>query len=373
MEVKAKDVYGQKINTSERAVLGILLRIFAWFLSFVWQLAEDVYNSGYPNTANGTSLKKLGPYAGIKSLPPLQAIGSITLSGAAGYTQAAGFRVQTSDEVVFETTEPIILSGGTGTGAIRAVKTGKTGNVAAGAINEIVNPNANITAATNAAATTGGREDETDTEFRGRFAISSEGRGKATLGSLRSALLKVSGVRAATVIENYTSTTDSAGRPSKSFECYVLGGLASDIGQAIIDTKATGIEPHGSQSVTVKDDAGFNHIMKFSYASEINVHIKFTITQDTRFPVDGIALLKASAIKYIGGLDIDGMLYIGLNMGDDVVQSRLVSAAYSVEGIADIKVEISKNGTTWSENNLAIAPNEVAQTTHTLITVVVTP
>ncbi|MDQ0876755.1 putative phage protein gp47/JayE [Paenibacillus sp. V4I3] len=373
MEVKAKEVYGQQINTSERAVMGIILRIFAWFLSFVWQLAEDVYNSAYPNTANGTSLKKLGPYAGIKSLQPIQATGTITLTGTDGFIQTSGFRVQTNDEVIFVTTESITLSGGTGTGAIRAIQTGKTGNVSAGQINEIVNPNTNITAATNAEATTGGREDETDAEFRGRFAISSEGRGKATIGSIRAELLKVSGVRAATVIENYSNVTDSAGRPSKSFECYVLGGSPIDIGQTILDTKAAGIEPHGSESIAVNDDAGFSHIMKFSYADEINTHVKFTITKDARYPADGDALLKSAALKYIGGLDADGTLYIGLNMGDNVVQSRLISAAYSVEGVSDVQVQISTDGITWSEENLDIAPNEVAPSTHTLISVVVGP
>ncbi|WP_284641179.1 baseplate J/gp47 family protein [Paenibacillus silviterrae] len=370
METKAKEVFGQQMNTTERSVLGIILRLFAWFLSIAWQNSEDVYNSGYVNTAEGVSLDKLGPYAGIKRIQALPAKGRVQLSGTPNYTIPPGFRVSGAGQV-FETEEPVTLSGsGTGSVAIRAITPGKAGNVSAGVITTIVNTNANVSTVTNAEPTFGGREKETAKEFRDRFAISSEGRGKATVASIRSELLKTPGVRAATVIENYDSTPDADGRPPHCFEAYVLGGMPQDIAKTILNTKAAGVKPHGSQSIVVKDDAGYDHTMSFSYATEVEIHVRFTIVTDNRYPSDGDNQLKTATVRYIGGEDASGSVFVGLNMGDDVVYSRLIAAAYNVEGVIDVVVELSNDGASWTATNQSIATNQVAQTRHNLITVV---
>ncbi|WP_284646786.1 hypothetical protein [Paenibacillus silviterrae] len=57
-------------------------------------------------------------------------------------------------------------------------------------------------------------------------------------------------------------------------------------------------------------------------------------------------------------------------MGDDVVYSRLIAAAYNVEGVIDVVVELSNDGASWTATNQSIATNQVAQTRHNLITVV---
>ncbi|MCZ8518893.1 baseplate J/gp47 family protein [Paenibacillus caseinilyticus] len=371
MESKAREAYGEQINTSERSPLGIILRLFAWFLAILWQGLEAVYNSAFPDTATGVSLYRLGPFGGIQRLQASRAIGSITITGTAGSTVASGFRVKTTSNVVFETLEAVTLDGtGHGTANIQALLAGKTGNVAAGQITTIVNPVAHVTAVINQSETSGGREEETAQEFRNRFGVSAEGRGKATIPAIRAALLRTTGVRAATVIENFTNTTDAAGRPPKSFEAFVLGGLPQDIGQAILDTKAGGIQPWGTESVTVKDDSGTDRVMRFSYAVEVPVHQRITVTTDNRFPANGAAQVETAAIRYVGGEDADGTVYVGLSMGAEVVHSRIIAAAYSVEGVIDVKVELSTDGTSWQEGNLQIDANEVAQTAANLVTVV---
>ncbi|MEW9702817.1 baseplate J/gp47 family protein [Paenibacillus sp. SI8] len=369
MEMKAKDVFGQNINTSERSVMGILLRLFAWFLAKAWQNSEDVYNSAYVNTAVGANLDRLGPYGGITRIQATQASGMLLITGVAGMTIQAGYRAAAGN-IVFETIEAVTLSNaGTGTTGIRAVIPGRSGNLVMGTITTIVNPLAYVSSVINSTETAGGREKETDKEFRDRFALSSEGRGKATVGSVRSALLSVPGVRAATVVENYTSAVVN-GRPAKCLQAYVLGGNNADIGQAIFDTKAGGIEPFGSEAVTVKDDAGFEHTMYFSRADEVTTHLRFTVKVNTSYPSDGDAQLITAAIRYIGGEDADGTLYVGLNMGADVVYSRLYALSYAVEGVEDVVPEISRDGVVWTQVNLSISPNEVAQTTYSTVKVV---
>ncbi|MDC0761703.1 baseplate J/gp47 family protein [Brevibacillus sp. AG] len=371
MEAKAKEAFGEKVNTSDRSPLGIILRMFAWFLSKLWQSTEDVYNSAYPNTAQGASLYRLGPYAGIRRLTAGKAVGVLSLTGTPNYTEVSGFKVS-DGRIVFETIEPVALgSDGKGTAKIRAMEAGSMGNLPAGTITTVVNPNGDITSVTNLLPTTRGRDLETEREFRDRFSISTEGRGKGTIPAIRKALMEVPGVRAAAVVENYTNVTDSAGRPSKSIEAYVLGGDKYDIGQTIFENKGGGIEPYGTQTVTVKDDAGVSHIMRFSYATEVYIHLRITVSTLNNFLANGPALIKTEAIKYLGGEDEDGTIYTGLNMGMNVVHSALVSLRTRVEGIEDLKVEMSKDGISWTQENIEIAPYEVAQTSHDKISVVI--
>ncbi|WP_079908282.1 baseplate J/gp47 family protein [Paenibacillus sp. 32352] len=370
IEAKAKEVFGQQLNTSERSPMGIILRLFAWFLSKAWQNTEDVYYSAYPNTAEGVSLFRLGPYAGITQLPATRATTELIITGTPNYTVKAGFRASYGS-IVFETTRDINLGdSGSEKAPIQALEYGRTGNVPAGTITTIVNPSEHVFSVTNPTPATGGREVETPKEFRERFSISTDGMGKGTLSSIRAALLKTKGVRAATVVENYQTVKDANGRPPKSFEAYVLGGAAQDIGETIFNNKAAGIEPYGTESVTVIDDAGFEHTMKFSYAAEIPIYLKMTVTTNTSFPFDGVDQIKTAAIRYIGGKDADDSLYTGLNMGAKVVHSALVAIRSEIDGISDLKVEISKDGSTWVQDSVSIAPSEVAQTAYNLITVV---
>ncbi|MDF2657754.1 MAG: baseplate J-like protein [Paenibacillus sp.] len=371
VEAEAKVKYGETANTSERSFLGRILRIFAWFLNKAWQGSEASYYSAYKNSADGVQLDRLAPQVGITRNLSTWAQGTLQVTGVAGYTVPSGFRISTSSGIVFETLQPIVLNGsGSGSGTIQALEAGTGSNVAANTIVVIVNPDANVTSVNNAAATSGGQDKETDLELRDKWTDSLAGGGAATIDAIRAAILRVAAVRAATVIENDTSVTDGAGRPPKSFEAYVLGGAAADIGEAILKSKAAGIESYGSQSVSVNDLSGNPHTIKFSYAAEINIHIKATVTKNAMYPIDGDTQMTNAFVRYVGGEATTGQLYVGLNMGDDVVYSRLYAAAYSVPGVEDVTIELSLNGTTWTQANIAIDPQEVAQTANTLITVV---
>jgi uncharacterized phage protein gp47/JayE len=370
MEAKARELYGETVNTSERSPLGILLRIFAWFLSKPWEKAEDVYYSAYINTAQGIQQDRLGPYVGITRIPEQFAEGSVSFTGVAGYTIAAGFSVRTQSGKYFTTLSNATLDGaGLGTALIRASEPGVRGNVAVGTIIEIVNPNPNVTSVTNPSAATGGREKETDPEFRERFQLSVSGGGASTVDSIRGALLRVQGVRAATIIENNTLSTDLAGRPGKSFQAYVLGGDADEIAQSILGTKAAGIESYGEVSRTVADLSGSQHIIKFSYAEEVAIHINVDITRNDQYPADGDAQIRSAIIRYIGGEAADGSLYSGLGMGNDVIYTKLISAIFKVEGVEDVSLEAATTGG-YSSENIVVLSNQVAQVVHTDIEVV---
>ncbi|WP_025692618.1 baseplate J/gp47 family protein, partial [Paenibacillus zanthoxyli] len=301
MEDKAKEAFGDTVNTSVRSPLGIILRIFAWFLSILWSLAEDIYNSGYIGTATGNNLDRLGPQVGISRALERRATGEVTLTGTDGYTVEAGFRSATESGLTYQTTADVVLTGGAGTVAIEALESGSGSNVAAGTITVIVNPNPNVTAVTNAAAVTGGREKETDAEFRSRFEQSTAGGGAASVDALRGTLLRLDGVRAAAVIENTSKVMDSAGRPPTSFQAYVLGGDDQEIAKTIFATKSAGIEAYGDITMTVEDLGGEQHTVKFSRAAEVGIRIVVDITKGDEYPADGDAQVQSALIRYVGG------------------------------------------------------------------------
>ncbi len=100
----------------------------------------------------------------------------------------------------------------------------------------------------------------------------------------------------------------------------------------------------------------------FTRANEVNVFIKVNAKTNTSFTSNGVELLKTALVKYIGGTDYDNNTYAGLNMGEDVVISRLIARAYSVDGIDDVMIEVSKGGVIYNTSNIIIALQEVAQT-----------
>ncbi|MBA2878060.1 putative phage protein gp47/JayE [Anoxybacillus kamchatkensis] len=363
MTDRTKQLFGEDANVTERSFLGILIRIMAWFLSLVWKDNEDVYYSANLNTATGNNLDRLLPRYGITRRLATHSEGPIQIRGTPGYIVPAGFLCSTNSGIFFETIEDIVLDeNGDGQGTIRCIESGQIGNRAAGTITEIVNPDANVESVYNPLPTTGGREKETDQEVRERAQLSSEGLGKGTLLSLRAALLKVDGVRAATVIENYGDEVDSYGTPPRAFQAFVLGGDDQEIGQAIFETKAAGIQPYGDTHVTVADIAGYTHDIYFSRAQEVSIFTKVTVKKNNAFPADGENQIKSAIIRFIGGTDVSGSIYAGLNMGDDVIHSKLISIVYQVPGVDDVQVELSTDGVNYSATNVSIGIQEVAQT-----------
>ncbi|GKU78572.1 baseplate J/gp47 family protein [Paenibacillus sp. L3-i20] len=170
MEVKAKEVYGQQINTSERSALGILLRLVAWFLGRLWQSLEDVYYSSHVHSATGRSLDRLGANFNLSRTLAQPAKGQVTIMGTPLFTVPVGFRLKTATNMIFETLEAHTLdSNGSATVLVQAVEAGSNGNVGAGTIVTIVNPDANIVSSLNTAETYGGLDTENDPVFRSRI------------------------------------------------------------------------------------------------------------------------------------------------------------------------------------------------------------
>lgn len=55
IEDRAREQFGEDVNTSSKTPLGIIIRIFAWFLAGLWDIAERVYNSGFVSSLRACS------------------------------------------------------------------------------------------------------------------------------------------------------------------------------------------------------------------------------------------------------------------------------------------------------------------------------
>ncbi|ETT45212.1 hypothetical protein C162_21788 [Paenibacillus sp. FSL R7-269] len=169
VEDKAKEVFGEELDTAEKSPMGMILRLFAWHLGKADERLEDVYNSASINASTGASLYKLGGNDGLSVYSEEYASGFIAVTGTPGYELLAGFLVATASGIRFETINTVTLSSeGTGTVEIMAVEMGASGNVPAGTVTVVVNPNPDIMSVTNAQQTQDGRDRETDAAFRER-------------------------------------------------------------------------------------------------------------------------------------------------------------------------------------------------------------
>lgn len=371
MEIKAKELFGQDVKTTEKSFVGIFIRIMSYFLALVWEDNENVYNSAYRDTAEGKQLDALLPYAGTARESATVATGQATFTGNAGTFIEIGTAIAKEDETLYYTVEDATVgTNGTVIVPIIAEENGTVGNADIGTITKIVNPIDGLSTVFNAVALTDGREMESDHEVREKASITVEGQGAATTASIRTALLQVANVRAAFVDENYTDITNEYNTPPRAFQAFVLGGNESDIAQAVLDTKCAGILPFGTSTATAIDLAGQTKQIGFTRAQTVNIYAKVTLTTNSEFQGDGNNQVIKAIVQYIGGLDADNNVYNGLNMGENVILSKLIAKIYSVPGIDDVDVQLSKNGTTYADSNIVITQQQVAEITANAIEVI---
>ncbi|WP_426353647.1 baseplate J/gp47 family protein [Exiguobacterium sp. R-39] len=370
MDVKARELFGDDINTSERSPLGILIRLFAWFHSKGWELAEKVYNSGFVGKAEGVQLDYLTPLYNTQRNPEQSAVVDLSFTGTPNFTILEGTQFTTVNDVYFVLTQDVKLNAsGAGTGSAVALFPGAAGNVPANTITIQAEPSADVLTVNNPLGSSEGRDIETDAELVARLLDSTAGNGYGTTNAIRAAILEVPGVRAVSVIENNENLAVGGNDP-KSIHAYVLGGDAQMIAEAIYEKKASGIKPLGIQVRTVYDASGNAQTVRFDYAAQVNVYVEVDVTTNAGFPSNGITLVKDEVVKLIGGTASDGTIYIGAQMGEDIIISQITRAVFNITGIDDAKVRVGTSAASLGTANLVIADNQVAQTDTAKVTVI---
>jgi len=366
LEFKARELFGLKANLTVRSPLGIFLRIFAWALNLLFSLIEDVYNSRFIDTAVGTSLYNLGRAIGLRLLTAQRAAGHLQITGTDGTTVPVGWLAATIAGIQYVVVTEGVITDGTVTLPAQAALAGPDGNTASETITTIVNPMNDITAVTNPGVFDGGRNTETDPEFRARYYESVDFAGGVNADAIGGEILQnVEGVLSAVVYENDTDETNADGIPPHAIEAVVYGGLDSDVATQIFRRKAAGIQTHGNTTVAVISASGVTYDISFSRPVTIPIYVRIANlqTDPNTFPSDGQDQIIQALIGYIGG-NVRG----GLTIGMDVVFNRLFAPIFSVSGVIDFTLDISVDGATFSTDNIIVSSRQKAITNEGLVT-----
>lgn len=138
--------------------------------------AQEVLNRGFAQTTFGAYLANRAEEHGVIRKAAVKAVGIATFTGLAGTVIPAGTRIstgstQTQAAIVFITDKAATIATGQTTvdAAIAAEEAGAAGNVVAGAVSFLSAPINGISAVSNASATTGGMDEESDEDLLSRY------------------------------------------------------------------------------------------------------------------------------------------------------------------------------------------------------------
>lgn len=354
---RAKELFGEDIDTSEKTPLGKFIRIQVYDLAIAYEELEKAYFARFPNTAEGIQLDRLCPFAGILRSPPTAAIHEVEFTGTAGTMVPLAFLVSSTDNTAFYTMEPVTLDeNGIGITQAACTELGKKGNVAVGGISEITNPTPDIAEVRHVSVLSLGEEIESDYSLRRRWKQAIAGAGSANAAAIKAEILRVPNIESVTVIENDQDFTDEKGRPPHTFESYVLGDATKDeeIAQAIFRKKPIGIKAFGKISVQIPDLGGFLHEIRFTRTEELYLKVKVKIRTGSTFEgTPGEALIAQKLSDYV----------MSLGNGGDVIHSSLYGYVHSVTGVIEtVELLLSVNqGQTFSTGNVECEPWQVAR------------
>ena len=366
LEYKARELFGSKANLTVRSPLGIFLRIFAWMLNLLFSTLEDVYNSRFIDTAVGSSLYNLGRALGLRLLGAQKAVGYLTFTGEDGVDVPEGFLAETTAGVQYVTLRSGTIQDGAVTLPASAVSPGPDGNTAEDTITSITNPKLGIEAVTNVKPCEGGRNTETDAEFRERYYKSVDFAGGVNIDAIIAEIYEsVEAVIAVTGEENDTDFESKSGLPPHSFEIVAYGGLDEEIAAAIFKRRAAGIQTFGNTTVSVLGASGQTFDISFSRPTPVKVWVRVTdLVTDQHFPLDGVEQIKRSLVSFIGG-NTRG----GLNIGQDVIRVVLPTEVLKVPGVVDFNLQISPDGESFGWGNIEIAARQKAVTEESMVSV----
>lgn len=359
---KAKELFGDDIDTSDGSTLGKILRLFCSDSAENQELAELVYLSAFPMSARGVSLDRLAPLVGVTRNPATYSLQQITITGTADTDVSMGFLVASGD-IIFHTLEAVTIgSGGTVDTIVECNERGTVGNVDVGSIDTIVNPTEGVTSITHTGTEKLATDIETDYSLRNRFTAALAGIGSGTIDSIAGSILRVQDVESCFIEENSTDTTVGTLTPH-SFRCYVLAPTTAKqaIAEAIFDKKPIGVNTVGSVSASVTDSGGGSHTINFEWTEEVQIYVNCTVSVNSDYSPDSITQIKENIVNKLSTYEND----------QDVTVTSLYSAIY-VEGIADVtELEISSDGTTYVDDKITISYTQVARATAANIEVTV--
>ncbi len=238
---------------------------------------------------------------------------------------------------------------------------------AIGDLSVIISTYSQLTAVSNEADATVGRDAETDIELRQRWHSGLYDRASAMVEAIQAGVMtKVAGVTKCAVYENVEDTIDTDGRKPHSIEVIVTGGEPVAIAKEIFRTKAAGIDTNGTNSQVMYDSQGIPHTILFNRATVVKVWLRVIVWENPEEAWSPSALI-----------DIRSALYkklSTLSVGEDVVLQKYYSTVFNATtgvGRIDIQAAMGDAPTdvSYSASNIVISPRQASEFALTQISV----
>lgn len=303
--VRAKELFGSDMDTSEKSVLGKYIRLNVSDFAQQEEALEAIYLARYIDTASGISLDRLTPFANITRNGETYAVLSVTVenTGSDNAVVPMNTVLMSTSGILYHTVmRAVIAPGQTGTLFAECNTAGTIGNATeiTGFYHSQI-PNVRIVSAQ---LKSSGQDMETDAQLRTRWKKALAGAGINTYDAIIGSILRISGIQDCVIFENDTDTEKDDGSGllllPHSFETVVCGGMSAstEIARVIFEKKSIGIGTAGAVTNTIADDAGILHTIRFSYAETMPVKVAITIQTSYVLPQSYVKPIAESIVSY---------------------------------------------------------------------------
>jgi uncharacterized phage protein gp47/JayE len=324
-------------NTEADSLAGQYNGIFADQIAQAWEALEAEYYA-LSRDADGNALDIIGALTGTARRGATKSVVTLTLSLNASITVPAGSIVSVAGDpsIRVVTLADAVNGGSPGTVDVEAeAETAGAVTANPSTLTVIDTPVAGWTSVTNAAGLTGGEGIEDDDTYRRRQLTELAAGGGGSVPGIRADILALDDEIACVVLENDGDTTVD-GMPPHSVEAVVKNGDDQEIAETLFASKSGGIYTHGTELVTVTDDQGIDHDVRFSRPTEVPVYVAIGVTTVGDY-LGFEAEINTAIRDALITRSSDGYL----DIGTDVYAARIVVAALGVSGVLNARVGLS--------------------------------
>lgn len=341
--------FGADLDVSASSPLGPINAIVAAKLSELWEVLQDTYASQYPNGAYGIPLDQLCQITGVvrEDASNSRALCSVTGTPGVVITTNEQIKHNETGSLWYAESDITITSVSSATGYFASVDIGAV-TALAGSLDIIETPVAGWLAVTNTADATPGNEVETDASLRVRRKRQLARQGSSTVRAVLADVGALESIESVVVFENYTDIVDDDGLPAHSIEVVVEGGDATEIAQAIFDSKPAGVSAYGTTGTNATDSESALKYVAFTRPTSVDIYVAISAVTGTGFA--GASYIQGALTGY--GAD--------LAAGDDVILTRLYSPCY-IEGVTDVTdIRISTAASPTATSNITMTRRQRA-------------
>ena len=317
-----------------------------------------------PDQAEGIWLDFICALNNIRRYSPEKTLIPLTLTGTPNISKTAGEITvinNDTDEYFVNTTAFTIGLGGTADVQFQATSFGDIAAYNSQSYSlKTASSGLSSVAWNNAGLYQIGRYAESDSELRARRTQTVDLTASSTLASITANVSEVDGVTYYNIYENDTmSTVDTI--PAKAFEVVVLGGVDTDIAQAILQKKPAGIQAYGTTTNSVTDDDGNSFQIGFTRPSDSPIQFQISMkVSSTQSPEWEEAVANALVSKFQDIINVGSDIYAYsfysvLNAYPEIVNITNFQIKKTTSGSWGTSVVISKREIgTLSASNISI-------------------